>query len=182
MINIIEIFYSIDSFDRMDTHVHCSTMPGDPGKDCSIFSVSSNVLRKSQNKLGFIYKPPSGEAHSLAAFHTADHYQVAFKTRPDVTYAELTLAPCETLLGPPHKTTAAGLSEYAQLDFERSNKFRTIMRGCEVGLEEALRRNRSPVADGCSETEVSIEASIEAPLIDNLKPANYHLAHDVIVS
>ena len=98
-----------------------------------------------------------------------------------MTYAELTLAPCETLLGP--RKTATGLSaEYAQLDFERSNKFRTIICGCETSLEDALRRNRSPVADGCSETEVASEASIEPPLIDSLKPANYHHAHDVIVS
>ncbi|KAI1303038.1 Nephrin [Halotydeus destructor] len=93
------------------------------------------------------------------------------QAQPDVTYAELTLA--SSVMGIARKSqqhVTLTSTEYAQLDFEHS-RFRTLLLDVDQGL-----RGRSPVADGCSETEVSIEA----PLIESLKPANYH-AHDIII-
>lgn len=113
----------------------------------------------------------TGERHvHLAAFHAADHFQVAFKAIPDVTYAELTVAaPCDTLLGPPAKVD---MREYAQLDFDHTHKYRPIMRGCEtVTLTDTLQRTRSPTADGCSDSDM--------PMIE---PVNCLVGHHTMYS
>ncbi|KAI1303120.1 B-cell receptor CD22 [Halotydeus destructor] len=98
------------------------------------------------------------------------YYSGSYKDGHDVTYAELALTPCDAIMSRAKKSHQhIGLTEYSQVDFERA-KFRVLV------LDDGTVR-RSSAADGCSETEVAVEA----PIMDNMKPANY-LPHDIIVS
>ncbi|RWS09399.1 sidestep protein-like protein, partial [Dinothrombium tinctorium] len=92
-------------------------------------------------------------------------------TVPDVTYSELSLLPCHTMTSFNNRRVLASQEPclYASIDFKVGK--------CavkEVGAFEELKHRDSPVADGCSETEVSIET----PLIESLRPGGR--SHDII--
>ncbi|RWS07261.1 sidestep protein-like protein [Dinothrombium tinctorium] len=91
---------------------------------------------------------------------------------PDVTYSELSLLPCHamTALNDRRVLVKNDPFEYASTDFKMGK-----CAAREIGAFDELKHRESPVADGCSETEVSIET----PLIESVRPGGR--SHDIII-
>lgn len=97
----------------------------------------------------YLNKEPLGAGSYHAA--VVDNYPVAFKSRPDVTYAELTLAPCDPLLGDYQH-------QFGSVEFGSVSNMRTILCGC---------KNDPRQPDGASETgSIPLELPLPVPVID----------------